>query len=377
MKINDNLFYLGESDNCTLFENLYPVSSMSYNSYLIKDDKNILLDTVDKSVSDKFIKNLQSKLNNDNLDYIIVNHTEPDHAYTLNEVIKLYPNVTLVVNKMTKNFLINLFDIKDVNMLLVDETSSLKTKNFDLSFYTAPMVHWPEVMVTYDKVNKILFSADAFGTFGSFSDLYELGDLNEYRRYYSNICGKFGIQVNNLLKKLNVDINLICPLHGPLIKDNVNEMLNKYSNWSNYESEDNDLVIIYSSIYENTKNLCLDISSNFKNVKVFDVSNIHFSFLISEIFKSKNILLASIAYNAELFPYMNLLINEMKSHNISNKNLFLIENGSWAPNSNKIISSLLEDKNDIVSKLTIKGSVKDSDKENINSFIESIKEKVN
>ncbi|MFI3329250.1 MAG: FprA family A-type flavoprotein [bacterium] len=376
MKINETLYFLGEKDNCTLFENLYPVNGMTYNSYLIKDNISILLDTVDKAVSSEFIENLQKTLDGRTLDYIIVNHTEPDHTYTLAEVIKLYPNTTLVINKMTKNFLINLYNIKDCNMLVVDETSSLTSDNYDLCFYTAPMVHWPEVMVTYDKVNKILFSADAFGTFGIFDSLYDKTDINEYRRYYSNICGKFGVQVNNLINKLNVDIDLIAPLHGPLIKDNIKEMLCKYKSWSNYESEDNDLVIIYSSIYENTKNLCLDISTNFTNVKVFDVSTTHFSYLISEIFKSKNILLASIAYNAELFPYMNLLINEMKSHNISNKNLFLIENGSWAPNSNKIISSLLEDKNNIISKLTIKGCIKDSDKDNIDSFINTIKKEI-
>ncbi len=377
MKINDTLFYLGEIDNTSIFENLYPVSSMSYNSYLIKDNKNILLDTVDKSVCSKFINNLQNILNNDLLDYIIVNHTEPDHAYSLNEIIKLYPNVTLVVNKITKNFLLNLYNIKDCNMLVVDETSSLKTDNYDLCFYTAAMVHWPEVMVTYDKNNKILFSADAFGTFGSFSSLYEQTDINEYRRYYTNICGKFGVQVSSLIKKLNFDINLICPLHGPLIKDNINLLLEKYNKWSSYTSEDNDLVIIYSSIYENTKNICLDIASKFTNVKVYDVSNIHFSYLISDIFKSKNILLASITYNNELFPYMSLLVNEMKSHNVCNKNLFLIENGSWGPNSNKLISSLLEDKNNILSKLTIKGCLKESDKENLDLFIKSIKDMTN
>ncbi len=371
MKINDTLFYLGETDNTNIFENLYPVNSMSYNSYLIKDNINILLDTVDKSVSSSFIKNLVNTLDGSNLDYIIVNHTEPDHAYTLNEVIKLYPNTTLVVNKMTKNFLVNLFNISDINMLIVDETSSLKTDNYDLSFYLAPLVHWPEVMVTYDKNNKILFSADAFGTFGSFNDLYEVTDINEYRRYYTNICGKFGVHVNKLLNKLNVEIKLICPLHGPLIKDNINLLLEKYTKWANYESEDNEVVVVYSSIYENTKNICESIASSF-NTKAYDVSNTHFSYLISEMFKSKNIVIASITYNSELFPYMSLLVNEMKCHNISNKNIYLIENGSWAPTSNKIISSLLEDKNNIVSKLTIKGSFKNTD--DLDSFINTIKE---
>ncbi len=376
MKINETLHYIGENDFTNkLFENLYPVESMSYNSYLIKDNKNILLDTVDKSVSTKFINNLVSLLGSDNLDYIIVNHTEPDHAFTLKQVLEIYPNTTLVVNKATKNFLVNLFNISDYNFLVVDESSVIKTDNYELVFYLAPFVHWPEVMVTYCKVNKYLFSADAFGTFGAFDNLYDELDINEYRRYYTNICGKYGKQVNNLINKLNIEIKEIMPLHGPLLKNNISLLLEKYTKWANYESEDDNIVICYSSIYENTLNVCLKIKKelelNNKKVSIYDVSSTHFSYLISDIFKSKNIILASITYNSDLFPYMSLLVHEMISHNVSNKNLFLIENGAWAPMSNKIISSKFEDtSNNIVSKLTIKGSLVDDIKftEFINTF---------
>ncbi len=371
MKISDTLYCINCSNKEeTIFENLYPVNGMTYNSYLIKDDVTILLDTVDQSVNDYFLKELELLLGDTTLDYIIVNHTEPDHAYTLTTVLEKYPDIKVIVNKITKNLLVNLYNITTDNFIIVDEEYRLTTSNYKLRFYMAPFVHWPEVMVTYCEVNKVLFSADAFGSFGT-NTMYDDINIDDFRRYYTNICGKYGVQVNNLLNKLNVEVKLICPLHGCLIKDKISFVLNKYNTWSTYSHEDEGVLIIYSSIYGNTKNVAYSIKDSLNcNSEIYDVSNTHFSELISKSFKYKNIVIASITYNNSLFPYMHLYLNEFTSHNIQNKNIFLIENGSWAPLSNKIITSLLEPtNNNIVSKLSIKGSLKES----LVDFINTIK----
>ncbi len=377
-KLAEDLYYIGVSDRkIALFENVYPVKDgMSYNSYFLDDEKTVLFDTVDKACSGQFFDNVDSILNSRILDYLVINHLEPDHSALIKDVIKKYPKIKIVCNQKAKQMLYQFFEFdEDIenNFYIVKEGDSLNTGKHTLSFYMAPMVHWPETMVTYDIYNKTLFSADAFGSFGAINgNIFDLevdfkDRLSEYRRYYSNIVGKYGVQVNMLLNKAkNLDINIICPLHGLVIKDNIDLLFEKYNLWANYKPERDSVLIAYASVYGGTQN-AVEILANelsklgVKNIKMYDVSHTHSSYIISDIFEYSKIVLASTTYNNSIFVKMENLINDIIHHNVQNRKFAIIENGSWACCCGDLIKdylSKLKNIDFIGEKINIKSSLK-------------------
>lgn len=390
-KINQDITYIGASDRrLALFENIYPIpQGISYNSYLINDNKTVLMDTVDKSVCVQFMENLQYALNGRSLDYLVINHMEPDHAATISEVVFRYPNIKLVCNAKTLGMLKQFFDFDaDSRSIIVKEGDTLTTGKHTLQFFMAPMVHWPEVMVTYDMTNKILFSADAFGSFGALNGhLYadeidvEREYLDEARRYYTNIVGKYGPSVQSLLKKASaLDIQIICPLHGLIWRQNLDWFINKYQLWSSYTPETEGVMIAYASIYGNTENavniLANNLSENgIRNTAVYDVSSTHSSIIVSEAFKFSKWIFAAPTYNGGIFPPMEYVLNEIKNHNLQNRTIGLIENGTWgalAGKQMKEILSSLKNINFIENVPTIKSAVKNEQREALKALADSL-----
>ncbi|DAA98365.1 TPA: flavodoxin [Candidatus Gastranaerophilales bacterium HUM_8] len=357
-KITENLIYLGCSDRkLSLFESAYPVKDgMSYNSYLLKDEKTVLFDTVDKVCAEQFYENLNEALGCRHLDYIIVQHMEPDHCALLGEVIKVHPDLKIVCTQKTVAMIKQFFDFEvDSRVQVVKEGDILNTGTHELQFIMAPMVHWPEVMVTYDKTDKILFSADAFGTFGAINGNlfdsevdWERDYLAEARRYYTNIVGKYGLQVQMMLKKAAaLDIKMICPLHGLMIRENINLLLDKYNKWSLYLPEENGVMIAYSSVYGGTESAVSLLASKLadsgvRNIKMFDVSMTHPSFVLSEAFRFSHIVLATTTYNAGIFESMETFLHILVSHNLQNRKYVVIQNGSWAPACGGQMREILE-----------------------------------
>ena len=356
-KITDDIFYLGVSSRrLNLFENTYPIpDGMSYNSYLIKDDKTVLLDTVDRTVGDLFIENLEYALDGRKLDYVVVNHMEPDHCALLAEIMLRYPELTLVLNTKTMGMIKQFFgmDVADKS-IVVKEGDTLETGHHTLSFVMAPMVHWPEVMMTYDATAKILFAADAFGTFGALSgNIYadaidfERDFVPEARRYYTNIVGKYGPQVMAVLKKAQtIDIQMICPLHGPIWRKDLGLILDKYAHWASYEPEEIGVVIAYASIYGHTENAAEILGAKLadkgvENIRIYDTSATHPSYILGECFRYSHMVFASSTYNNGLFPTMETLLSDICAHNLQNRHIALIENGTWAPQSGKIMTNTL------------------------------------
>lgn len=350
--IVDDIIYVGASDKrLGLFENLFPIpNGVSYNSYLINDKYTCLMDTCDASVDKQFIENLKAALNGRGLDYLVVNHMEPDHAALISDVVRLYPNVKLVLNQMTLKFLNQAIDEK-FSYIIVKENDSLDLGKHKLTFIMAPMVHWPEVMMSYDSYSKVLFSADAFGTFGAldgniFASELKLDDsfYSEARRYYTNIVGKYGSNVLNVLNKAKtLEIEYICALHGPIWHNNFNELLNLYALWASYKEEEKGVMICYASMYGNTANaayfLANELAKNGVNgIKVYDVSQTDVSYLISDTFKYSNIVLMAPNYNANIYPKMEAYLMDMVHLNVSNKHFSIIENGTWAPVISKKIT---------------------------------------
>lgn len=390
-KIKDDIYYIGASDHrLALFENLFPIpEGVSYNSYLILDEKTCVLDTVDSSVKNDFMESIKSGLNGRALDYLVVHHLEPDHSSVLRDVIKEYPNVTLVLNEKAFN-MFKQFSNEPISCshLIVQENSVLNLGHHKLSFVMAPMVHWPEVMVSYDLTDKILFSADAFGTFGAlngniFNDemLLDNSFYSEARRYYTNIVGKFGSAVQVLLKKASaLDLEMICPLHGPIWRNDFNHLIHLYDLWSKYQEEDNGFILIYGSMYQHTYMACQEIAlrladKGIKNIQMYDVSKTDVSYLISEIFRCKNIILACPTYNGGLYPKMHNLIMDMQALNVSNKTIGIIENGSWASLSGKKMRELLSGlKNSTIleNQLSIQTVLKDSNSKAVDDFVEEL-----
>lgn len=346
-KINDDIYYLGASDRrIELFENVYPVSQgMSYNSYLITDEKTCLMDSVDESIRGQFLDNLQYALNGRNLDYMVVQHMEPDHCSIVPELFRMYPDMKLVASLQAFKMMENFYSLQtEERRLVVKEGDTLKLGKHTLKFIAAPMVHWPEVLMTYDVTDKILFSADAFGSFGAMSGNIFADEIDwdkdfkdEARRYYVNIVGKYGPQTQNVLKKAStLDIQMICPLHAHIWRKDLSKIISLYDKWSKYEAEKDSVVIFYGSIYGNTQNaaeiLAMQLAENgMENVEVFDTSKTHVSFLVSKAFEYKKLVFAAATYNAEIFDTVQNLITELKNHNLSNRRIGLIENGSWAP----------------------------------------------
>lgn len=357
-KITDDLVWLGASDNrLELFENVYPVPhGISYNSYLLNDEKTVLLDTVDSSVRRQFFENLRFALNGRSLDFAVVQHMEPDHCAELADLLRIYPQVKIVCNMQIKKMIAQFFelDISDEQFMQIKEGDTLNTGKHTLSFIGAPMVHWPEVMMTYDTTDKILFSADAFGTFGSlngniFADEvnFERDYLDEARRYYTNIVGKYGPQVQSVLKKAAaVEIKMICPLHGFIWRDNLNFFIEKYAKWAAYEPEDKAVMIAYGSIYGNTYDAVSVLATKLaeqgiKNIKMYDVSKTHASYVISEAFRVSTIVLAAPTYNGGIFVNMENLLHDLVAHNLQNRKFAIIDNGTWAAMAGKQMKNLL------------------------------------
>ena len=356
--ITKDLIYLGCSDRrLALFESAYPIKDgVSYNSYLLKDEETVLFDTVDKACAEQFYENLEAGLAGRKLDYAIVQHMEPDHCALLAEVVSRYPEVKIVCTAKTVAMIKQFFNFDiDSRVQVVKEGDILNTGVHELQFVMAPMVHWPEVMVTYDKTAKILFSADAFGSFGAINgNLYddevnwECDYLSEARRYYTNIVGKYGMQVQMLLKKAaGLDISMICPLHGLVIRKNIGLFVEKYDKWSTYTPEENSVLIAYSSVYGGTETAVNLLAAKLadkgvKNIKMFDVSMTHPSFVLAEAFKYSHIVLATTTYNAGIFESMDAFLRILEAHNLQNRKYVLIQNGSWAPTCGKQMREILE-----------------------------------
>jgi len=391
-KLIDKIFYIGASDRrISLFESTYPVPlGMSYNSYFADGDETLVLDTVDSAVADLYFENIAALLNGRKLDYVIINHMEPDHSAALKRLIQIYPDIKIICNAKSKTLIEQFCGYKKVeNLILVNDGDTLKIGNRDYTFIMAPMVHWPEVMVTYDSTDKILYSADAFGTFGALSgnifddevNFFE-NELNEARRYYTNIVGKYGPQVKALLKKAEkIDIKMICPLHGYIFRSSIAAIINYYSKWSTYTPEENSVLIAYASIYGNTANACDILATKLSDrgikVKMYDISVTHYSEIISQAFKHSHIVLAAPTYNGSVFTSMDTLLSEIKNHNLQNRTFAFIENGSWGPLSGKIMReniSTLKNVNLIENTVTLKSSVNASSREEIVSLSDKLYE---
>lgn len=355
-KIQDDLYWVGANDRrLAMFEGVYSVPyGVSYNSYLLLDEKTVLFDTVDKAVSGVFLENVEAVLDGRPLDYLIVHHMEPDHSATLSDVVRRYPDVKIVCNAATRDMMKQFFcfDV-DGRWVEAKEGEVFSTGRHNFCFVKAPMVHWPEVMVSYDTTDGILFSADAFGTFGAlngalFADEvnFDRDYLDEARRYYTNIVGKYGTQVTALLTKAAaLDIKTVCPLHGFVWRKNIGYFIDKYLHWASYSPEETGVVIAYASVYGNTANAAdiLAVKLREKGVKtvMFDVSVTPASEIISAAFRFSHLVFASTTYNAGIFVCMEALLSDLVAHNIQNRTVALIENGSWAPTSGSLMRQML------------------------------------
>ena len=362
-KVTEDLIYVGGSDRrLSRFENLFPIPrGVSYNSYVLLDEKTVVMDTADDSISRQYLENVTYALGGRALDYLVVQHMEPDHCAMIDVLLRRYPDAKLVCSAKALSMLNQFYglDAKD-RALVVAEGDKLSTGRHTLHFIMAPMVHWPEVMVTYDEVSRILFSADAFGTFGAlagniFDDEITFDDIwmNDARRYYTNIVGKYGAQVQMLLKKASaLDIEMICPLHGPIWRSNLGLLLEKYQKWSTYEPEDKAVMIAYASMYGNTENAanvlaCLLAERGVKNIAMYDVSETDVSELVAESFRCSHLVLAAPTYNGGLYPRMESFLADVKALSLQKRTVALLENGTWAPVAAKHMRTVLEGMKDM------------------------------
>jgi len=375
-KVTDEIVWIGASDRrLALFENIFPIPrGVSYNSYVLLDEKTVLLDTVDASVSGQFFENLEYALGDRSLDYLVVNHMEPDHCAMIGDIVRRYPEVKVVGNAKTFGMMKQFFGTDFAERAItVKEGDTLETGKHTLHFVMAPMVHWPEAMVTYDAKDKVLFSADGFGTFGAlngniFADEVDFDRdwLDDARRYYTNIVGKYGASVQALLKKAaGLEIAVICPLHGPIWRENLGYILDKYQKWSTYEAEEKAVVIMYASMYGDTASAADALAGalaerGVKKMAVYDVSNTHVSELISEIFRASHLVFAAPTYNAGIYPVMENLLSDMKALAVQKKTVALMENGTWAATTAKQMREKLAEMKDMTvldTQVTIKSAM--------------------
>lgn len=375
-KVTEDIVWVGASDRrLALFENIFPIPrGVSYNSYVLLDEKTVLLDTVDASVAGQFFENLEHVLDGRKLDYLIVNHMEPDHCAMIGDLVRRYPEVQVVGNTKTFGMIKQFFGTDFAERAVtVKEGDTLVTGAHTLHFVMAPMVHWPEVMVTYDEKDKVLFAADGFGTFGAlngniFADEVDFDRdwLDDARRYYTNIVGKYGASVQALLKKASgLEIAVICPLHGPIWRENLGYILEKYQKWSTYEAEDQAVVILYATMYGNTASAADALAGRLaakdvKKIAVYDVSNTHVSELISEIFRASHVVFAAPTYNGGIYPVMENLLADMKALAVQNKTVALMENGTWAPTTAKQMREKLAELKNVTildTQITIKSAM--------------------
>jgi len=389
-KLTDDLYWVGGNDHrLALFENIHPIpKGVSYNSYVLLDEKTVLFDTVDWSICRQFIENINGVLDGRTLDYMVINHMEPDHAACIEEIVLRYPNVKIVCTEKAFLFISQFgFNIGD-NITKVKEGDTMSFGKHNVVFVAAPMVHWPEAMVTFDTTNGVLFSADAFGSFIAldgkiFNDEvnFDRDWIDEARRYYTNIVGKYGPHVQLLLKKAaTIDIKMICPLHGPVWRNDFGYLLDKYSKWSSYEPEEKGVMIVYGTMYGNTEAAATDLATRLvekgmTNIVMYDVSKTHVSYLISEAFKYSHIVLASVTYNLKIYPPMLNYIEDMKALNLQKRTFALLENGSWAPQSGRLMHELLDEMKEMTildNEMTVTSALKDSDADSMDALADSI-----
>ncbi len=390
-KIADGIFWIGASDRrLERFENIFPIpEGVSYNSYFVDDEKTVVFDTADVTVADQYFENLKAALDGRKLDYLVVLHMEPDHCSQIDKVVALYPDVTVVGGKQTFTFLKQFFpESEGYNKLEVKEGDKLTTGSHTFSFVAAPMVHWPEVLFAYDETTKALLSADAFGTFGAldgglFADEYDFEKdwIDSARRYYANIVGKYGMQVQSVLKKAaGLDIKMILPLHGPVWRQDLDFFIGKYQKWSTYEFETDSVIVIYGSLYGHTASAAEAVAASLRDkgaadVRVYDVSGVDVSYLISEVWRCKKIVLMCPTYNNGIYPPMGNFISDMAALMVQNRVFALAQNGTWAPASGKLMTEKLTQLKNVTvleNMLTIKSALHPSDKEAVESFTDAI-----
>ena len=356
-KITEDIYFVGGSDRrLSLFENMYPIpNGVTYNAYFIDDAKTAVVDTVDKAVGDLFFENVEHLLGGRALDYVVVNHMEPDHCATLGALCEKHPETKIICSAKAAGLIAQFFktDLED-RIEQKKEGETLDLGKHTLTFYAAPMVHWPEVTVAYEKTSGILFSADAFGTFGAtdgclFADEADFGEAEyaEARRYYANIVGKYGAQTTALLKKAaGLDIKMLCPLHGPIWRKDFETFIEKYQLWGAYAPEEQGVLIAYGSVYGGTQNaaeiLAAKLAEKGVKVKLYDVAVTHPSYLVAEAFRFSHIVFASSTYNNGIFTPMETLLLDLKAHMLKNRTVALVQNGSWAPQSGKLMREILD-----------------------------------
>lgn len=391
-KITEDLYWVGGNDRrIALFENVYPVPrGVSYNSYLLLDEKTVLFDTVDRSVSLRYRDNVATLLNGRPLDYLVVQHMEPDHCSAVSDMLREYPEMKVVCTAKAVAMINQFYDVENLadRVITVGEGDTLSTGRHQFTFVTAPMVHWPEVMVSFDSTDGILFSADAFGSFGAingnlFADEvdYEKDWLDDSRRYYTNIVGKYGAQVQSLLKRAaGMEIQMICPLHGPIWRENLEWFLEKYQRWSTYTPEDRGVAIFCGSIYGHTENAAEILAARLaergvKNISLYDVSHTDVSYLVSEAFRCSHLVLASATYNGEIYTPMENFLRDLACHGLRGRSVALIENGTWAARSGMLMTKLLEEMKEMrvmEGTVTLKSSVKEAQRRGLESLADAI-----
>ena len=389
--VTEEIVWVGASDRrLALFENIFPIPrGVSYNSYVLLDEKTVLLDTVDASVAGQFFENLEHVLADRTLDYLVVNHMEPDHCAMIADIVRRYPDVKVVGNAKTFGMMKQFFGTDYAERaIVVKEGETLATGSHTLHFVMAPMVHWPEAMVTYDDKDKVLFSADGFGTFGAlngniFADEVDFDRdwLDDARRYYTNIVGKYGASVQALLKKAaGLEIAVICPLHGPIWRENLGYILEKYQKWSTYEAEEKAVVIMYASMYGDTASAADALAGalserGIRKIAVYDVSNTHVSELISEIFRASHLVFAAPTYNGGIYPVMENLLSDMKALAVQKKTVALMENGTWAAMAAKQMREKLSELKEVTvldTQVTIKSAMLADQRAELEAFADAI-----
>ena len=392
-KVTNDLYWVGGSDRrLELFENLFPIPrGVSYNSYLLLDEKTVLFDTVDNSIGRQFLDNITALLNGRALDYLVVNHMEPDHCSMIADLMLRYPDMQIIGNAKTFPMIRQFYALNlDSKTIAVKEGDTFSSGTHTFRFLMAPMVHWPEVMLTYDETDKVLFSADAFGTFGAlngaiFNDEIDFDRdwLDDARRYYTNIVGKYGMQVQNVLKKASaLDIRFICPLHGPIWRNNLAYLLEKYDIWSSYRPEVKGVMIAYASMYGNTENLanvlaCKLADAGITNLTIHDVSRSDVSELIADSVKYSHIVLASPTYNGGVYPAMSNLLEDMNALGIKNRTVAVLGNGTWAPTSAKLMEARLAEMKGmtlLTENFAVKSALQDDQLEDLDELCAKITE---
>lgn len=383
MKITNDILYVGVNDhNIDLFEGQYVVpNGMAYNSYIINDDKVAIFDTVDAKFKDEWIQNIKTALDGKSPDYLIIQHMEPDHSANILNFLSVYPDVTVVANAKAFAMMEKYFEDfnNDTKKFVAENGQTLSLGKHELTFVFAPMVHWPEVMVTYDAHDKVLFSADGFGKFGALD--VEEDWTCEARRYYFGIVGKYGAQVQSLLKKASeLDIEIICPLHGPVLNECLEYYINIYDTWSSYKPETDGIMIAYTSVYGNTKNAVEYLADILKQkgcpkVVVCDLAREDMAEAVEDAFRYSHLVLATTTYNNDIFPFMNHFIDALTERNYQNRTVALIENGSWAPQAVKIMKEKLSKCKNITwaeQNVTIHSALKKGNKEQINALADEL-----